>query len=186
MPLPEDSDQESYTPYDPATVRPPIDAPPAGEDAPAASDALGGPDVSGADLPEFDERHKEAFQGLLYLGALTKQFRWLGHTFVIRTLLTDELLMVGQIIKEYEGTVSSTRAYTTAMVAMCTTSVDGEHLPYPYKDGPDLDFAIDRFKYVGRNWYPFTIDQVYNEYLALEEKVREVLEAMGEASGQSV
>lgn len=186
MPLDQDPDEGSYTPYDPVTVRPLIDAPPEGEDSPTVSDAHGGPDASRTDLPVFDERHRDDFQGLLFLGALQKKFRWLGHTFLIRTLTTDELLMVGQIIKEYEGTVSATKAYTTSIVAMCTTSVDGEHLPFPYKEGPDLDFALDRFKYVARNWYPFTIDAIYNEYLALEEKVREVLDAMGEASGQSV
>lgn len=186
MPLtPEDSESESFTSYDPATVRPSIDALPE-EDLPGRSDAHEGSDVKRAeDVPRFDDRHKNDFEGLLYLGALQKKFKWLGHAFVIRTLTTDELLSVGLIVKEYEGTIGATKAYTTAVVALCTTTVDGEHLPFPYKDGPDIDYAENRFRYVARNWFPFTIDAVYDQYLALEQRVREVLAQMGEASGQT-
>lgn len=182
MPLDEDSEQESYAPYDPATARPsPLD-PSQLSVAPGEAESLDGSGEKTHGV-SFDERYKEPFAGLLHLGALSKTYRWLGHEFYIRTLTTDEILAVSLICAEYENTIGFNKAYTTAMVAMAVQSVDGEHLPYPYKDEPGPAFAQARFNYVKANWYPYTIDVIYNEYLTLESKVREVFEAMGNLSG---
>ncbi len=182
MPLDEDSAQESYAPYDPATARPsPLDLPPL-SDAPGSVESLDG---SGVNTPgaSFDEKYREPFQGLLHLGALSKTLTWMGHQFVIRTLTTDEILAVALVCKEYGDTIAFNKAYTTAMVACAVQTVDGEHLPYPYKDEPGAAYVQGRFNWVKANWYPYTIDALYNEYLSLEDVVREVFEAMGNSSG---
>jgi len=132
----------------------------------------------------FDERYVEPFKGLIYLGALTKEFEWLGHRFVIRTLTTSELLIVGQIVKEYAETISQGRAYASAMVALATVSVDGEDLPSPVMTHDNgAAWAHQRFQYVTARWFPYTIDRVYSEYLELDAKASDVIEAMGKASG---
>lgn len=132
----------------------------------------------------FDDRFKEPFQGLAYLGALTKSFEWLGHKFVIRTLTQDEELASALLIKEWEGTPGSQRAFVTAMVALCVESVDGQPLPTPISEGNSYAWAYQKFNFVKARWFPTTIDAVYVEYLALEQKAREVVEEMGKASGQ--
>src|SRR5690554_723245 len=100
-------------------------------------------------LPEFDPRVRRQFEGLLYLGKLEDEFEWLGHKFVIKTVDTGTLLAVGQITKEYVGTMGDLKAYQTAMVGACTVSVDGKSLPLPLESDSDtLEEVRQRFRYV--------------------------------------
>ncbi|MGW9067904.1 hypothetical protein ACWGQT_00430 [Streptomyces yangpuensis] len=139
----------------------------------------------GTELPAFDERYSEDFTGLLYIGALTERFSWLGHEFVIRTLGVDEQLAVAQVTKQYEGMGGGEQlAYATAVVAMATDSVDGEDLPTPI--GEDLklaEWAHRRFSYVKANWFSYTISEVFQRYLSLEDKAAQTVAAMGKAFG---
>lgn len=192
MPLEQDSPEESYGSYDPTTVRPSLPDPSQSSEAPGGAESHDGTDVSGegvaeptkAKLPEFDPRHREPFQGLMFLGALSKTYTWLGHKFEIRTLTTEEVLAVALITAKYESTMGSQRAYVTAVVALAVQTVDDEHLPFPYKkDDLGNAYAEGRFNYVKANWFPYTIDAIYTEYLVLENTVREVFAEMGNASG---
>lgn len=191
MPLPQDSG-ESYAPFDPTTVRPSLSDPSQSSEAPGVAESHDGSDVSGegveqeADkqVPQFDPRYREPFKGLLFLGALSKTYTWLGHEFQIRTLTTEEVLAVALVTAKYEGTLAAQRAYVTAVVAMATESVDGEQLPHPYKrDSLGNGYTEGRFNYVKANWFPSTIDAIYTQYLTLENTVREVFAEMGNASG---
>jgi hypothetical protein len=140
-------------------------------------------DDEGNPLPGFDEKYRDDFIGLAFVGALSKTFSWLGHTFIVRTLNVDELLAVTRLTRAYDDSLGQGLAYRTAIVAMATETVDGERLPLPYGiDKDDFSWSEMRFNYVKNNWFQFTIDQAYNEYLALEEKTAKVVDAMGKAS----
>lgn len=136
-------------------------------------------------LPSFDPRLEEAFDGLIYLGALTKSFFFLGHRFNIRTLTQGEMLIVPMLMKDWVGTVGEAKAYVVGMVCLCIESVDGQSLPMPFEERPggNIDWARQRFDHVKDRWFPFTIDKVYSEYLELEQTALDVVEAMGKASG---
>lgn len=176
---------EGLEPFDPDSVRSHIIEPPASsEDTSAASDSQPGADESVVDIA-FDERHVEPFTGLLYLGALTKTFKWLGHTFVIRTLMTNETLAIGLLVKEWDGTIMENRAYATACVAACVVSVDGQEMPGPAFEETDDARLRRRFNIVSAQWYQWTVDAVFNSYLELNGEVQKVLDAMGEAYGQA-
>lgn len=165
---------ETYGTYDPA------DRPGRKATAPEASTKLLAED--GTELPTFDERHSEAFTGLLYIGAMTDRFSWLGHDFVIRTLGPDEQLAVSTCIRSYVGTSGEQLAYMTAIAAMATVSVDGEELPSPIGEDRKLaEWAQFRFNYVSNNWYDFTIGEVFQRYLKLADVVAQVIDAMGKA-----
>jgi hypothetical protein len=169
--------EDEYASYDPREVRP------------DRTNDLPVPlvDDEGEALPTFDERYSEDFEGLLYLGALSKSFEWLGHRFVIRTLNQDELLTVPLLIKQWQGTIGQPKAYTSAMAGLCVVSVDGRDLPIPVGAGEgDLAWAYQRFDYAKANWYQFTIDKIYSEYLVLESRAQAVIEAMEKASGPAV
>ena len=134
---------------------------------------------------EPDGRWRRDFDGLLYLGALTSEFEYLHHTICIRTLTTDELLIVAQLTAEWDATIGGTRAYATAMCAMAMTSADGQPMPSPLGDGGDsIEWARQRFRWA-RRLYPYTIDAVYNRYVELEARVQEVLAGLGKASGRA-
>lgn len=143
-------------------------------------------DEQGNDLPSFDERHTESFKGLLYLGALTDRYSWLGHEFVIRTLGPDEQLAIALVVKDYVGTQGETMAYTAATAAMACISVDGQELPAPIGEDQRLaDWAHARFSYVTKNWYGYTIAKCFEKYLELEGTASAVIEAMGKAFGSA-
>jgi hypothetical protein len=187
MPLIDDA--EEFPTFEPASVSPTsADSAPSSADPEQSEDESTtgtGVDDSGAtgeELPEFDERSREDFIGLLFLGALTKEFTFAGHKFVIRTLTTDEILAVGQVVKDYEGNLSQMKAYATAVVAASVASVDGQSLPTPFRDEPGAVALRARFTQVGK-WFPYVIDVIYSEFLTLEDRVNSIFQEMGKASG---
>lgn len=168
------ADQEPYQPFDITQVR---------TSAPREAEPLR--DEDGTALPSFDERYREDFEGLAFIGSLSKTFQWLGHRFVIRTLTVDEMLAVATVSKAYADTIGNGLAYRTALVSLAVASVDGRDLPVPIGDSEDLAWAFQRFDYAKAHWFQFTIDAIYNEYLELEEKTHRVVAAMGKAFAQT-
>ena len=135
-------------------------------------------DPSGSNI--LDERYKQDFDGLMFLGYLTDEFVVAGHRFNIRTLNTDAMLEVALGIKKWQSTIAESRVYSTAVVAASIELVDERPLYQPLGVGvKDFDY---RFAVV-RRWYPWTIDQVYDRCMALELRVNAVLDYMGKASG---
>lgn len=159
-----------FTPYDPAEAT----------EIPQGTPLGGGRDTE-SQAGSFDQRYKDDFDGLAFLGALEARFDYIGHRFHIRTLTTNELLAVAMIVKQFEGTVGDSRAYATAMVAMSVVSVDGIGLPSPHEEkSAEYAWAFERFDYVKAKWFPWTVDYVYERFLLLEERVRNVLIEMTE------
>lgn len=133
-------------------------------------------------LPEFDPRFRDDLDGLLYIGYLTDEFRWLGHAFIIKTLDTDALLEVALIHRDYSDTIADMKAYQAALVAACVVKVDGRPLRVPLSSDPTDTALVNRFAVV-RKWFPPTIDMLYERYLLLEDRVAKVIEAMGKVPG---
>jgi hypothetical protein len=205
MPLPEDGDStessvydapSAFNPYDPPidteSVQPTPISPTPSSDTPGTGDTgeqtesrpQGEQQVQEEviELPKFDERHTDDFIGLLYLGRIDKQFRLFGHTFVIRTLTTEQLAEIAQIVKPYEGTSAENAVYQSAVVAASVQAVDGQPLPGSLTFN-ELDDLQVRFTYVMRNWMPPVREAIYREGTRLELVTRQALTALGEASG---
>lgn len=134
-------------------------------------------------LPEFDPQYRLAFEGLAYLGRLTRKFEFIGHTFVIKTMSVDETLAIGLLSQPYVGTMTEMKAYQAAVVAGCLVSVDNRPLPIPITDAATDTEIRNRFDYVRDHWFMPVLDKIYQEYLLLEFQVAEVITALGEASG---
>lgn len=166
---------DAYVPYDLSKARPSVSEPVKA----ALTDEEGNP------LPEFDEKCQEDFHGLAFIGALSKTFTWLGHRFTIRTMTVEEALAVATLTKQWDETLGGPLAYRTAVAAVVTQKVDGQDLPMPVGAGDRFTYFQQRFDYAITHWFQFTIDAIYNEYLELELKVRQVVDAMGKASGQT-
>lgn len=131
----------------------------------------------------FDTRIQDEFDGLLFLGALSKTFNWAGHRFAIRTLTVDEQLECSLAAQLSQNTAGENLAWMCSIVSCCIVSVDGQPLPVPIDDNV-AGFTL-RYEYVRRHWFPPTINVVYNQYLGLNAKVTEVIAAMGKAPGQT-
>jgi hypothetical protein len=127
----------------------------------------------------------EDFTGLLYTGRLDGWFDWTGHRIELKTLTTDEELLVAQLIRQFEGGMGGMKAYATATSGLCVTAIDHQPMPVPLGEHPSGQYkwAQERFNYA-RRWYPPTIDAILDAYLQLEMRQREVMANLGKASAQ--
>jgi hypothetical protein len=169
-------EEAAYDSFDPTLfARPTAPAPAADEE----------PGPAGPEAPaRFDERWREEFVGLLYLGALTASFTWLGHRFVLRTLRTSEYLEVSRLASEYRDTDGYAKALQAALTAASVVSVDGRPVGgVPLTTTPGDTQVEMAFRYVLDNWFPPVVDKVYEQFVLLEAQQREVLEAMGNPAG---
>lgn len=170
--------EDDYAPFSPPEPPPSIEEPVERSD---------GEDDGHGDnsLPEsFDPRWKEEFEGLLFLGRLQRSFSWMGHRFTIKSLGTDDILAISLVQKPYIGQMGEMKAYQAAAVAASLIEVDGRPMPFPVSRSPDSYEEVQaKFEYVTRNYSPIIIDVIYNASLELEQKVAEVIVAMGKASG---
>jgi hypothetical protein len=126
---------------------------------------------------------REDFAGLLALGSVHGWFEWCGHRIALRTLTTDEELLVAQLTREFESGIGQTKAYGTAIAGLAVEAVDHQPMPVPLGEHPNAQYkwALERFNYA-RRWFPPTIDAVFDAYLRLEVRQREVMSRLGKAS----
>lgn len=169
----------SFGTYDPASVKPAASQPEDGTQTLVDDD--------GNVLAPFDPKFVEPLVGLLYVGALTRTFEWLGHEFVIHTLSSAETLAIAEVVKPWQSTVAGNRAFVLASVAMAITTVDGQELPVPIGDtrGDTYAWAHQRFAYVRENWFAYTVDRVYSEIQVLDAEVEKVVGALEKAYGST-
>jgi hypothetical protein len=175
MPLDEESpDAAMYDRWDPTESSP----------LSTAEKGLGAPQPEADTAPRFDDRYKEPLTGLLFLGALKKNFTWLSHTFTIRTLTIGEYAEIGVVAARYRETDFAAKAYQAATVAACLISVDGKPLPVmPVTNGMDDTNLQAKFDYVLNRWFSPVTDVVFTEFLELESRLRELLDELGKPSG---
>lgn len=137
---------------------------------------------------EFPDNLRADFQALLAGKPLIRTFHWLGHRYTIRAPLTSgELMEVGLLTKPFAESLGATKAYQVAVLAGCVIRYDDEPMPIPAKTAKatltDIDpTLLDRFNLI-RQWFPPTVDALYEQYLLLEGRVMEVVNAMGNPQG---
>lgn len=139
------------------------------------------PEPSREKIPEFDPRHKQAFEGLLWVGHLTQQLTLFGHSFEISTPTTGERLEMGPLTQPFQGTPTGTIAYQAILVAAYLRKVDDKPLPEPI--GPRDSGLPGRFAWVQDQLRRPVVEALFDKVLLLENQVDEVLEDMGKASG---
>lgn len=172
---PQPVNKSGFGSYDPKELRPEVTPE---RLAPESLD-----ETTGEPQASFDDRYKDPFVGLLYLGALTSTFTWLGHRITVRTLSSDDTLAIARLVKPWADTIGVERAYVIAMAGMAVVEIDGRSLPTPIGESQDTYvWAQQRFDYAKANWFAPTVDKIYGEYLLLEEKAAEVIAEMEKAS----
>jgi hypothetical protein len=175
--MPEDTE----VPEEDAVFLPPAVEPPSEQFLivePSSEDENPGPDEEEVKLPEFDPRYREIFEGLLFIGKVSKQFTWFGHKIIMRTPTVDDLLEIGLLHKPWVGTVAEVKAYQALVIAATIQSIDGQPFPPPLHSD---DNALEaKFNYV-KKYYPWTFDKLYNEYLTLDAEVAAAHDALGKA-----
>jgi hypothetical protein len=134
-------------------------------------------------LPEFDPRWREPFEGLTFLGHLDDDVIVWGHRFKIMTPSSAERLEMVLLTKEFDGTIGTEFAYAAGLVAAYLIRVDGTDLPRPIGNDPKETAVRDRWDWVLANLKKPVIDELFEACLDLDDTVRAVLDAMGKARG---
>jgi len=121
-------------------------------------------------VDDFDERHSQDLEGLLFLGYLTDDFEVYGHRFSIRTLRRGEKLAITQIASEYENTIGLADALQTACIAGSIMMVDGRPLSIPLSNQENRDPGtwIRRNYNIVSEWFDPVIEAVYEKYSFLQ------------------
>src|SRR3954471_19985771 len=124
----------------------------------------------------FDERWRNAFEGLVYLGKLEGDVDIPYHSFRVKTLTTGEKIKVVALVREHEDSIGYARAYRAAVVSAGLVLVDGKPLLVGQKN---LDVIPQRYRYLTDNWFDYVIDILYDKINELEGQVLEVLKELG-------
>lgn len=133
----------------------------------------------------FPEETQKAVEGLLWLGYLEETISFAGHRFTLRTLRGEDDLMIGLLVKEYEGTLSQAKAWAWANIAMSLVAVDGDPNFCP-PIGPDpMDHARAKFTYVIK-WYWPLAEYLYEQLAILVRRAREAIQAVQDLSARSL
>ena len=149
--------------------------------APAPEPPPEEPEPEAETLPEFDPRYRQPFQGLLYLGHLSREVVYMGHQFQLVTPSTAERLEIGLLTKEYEGTLSFEFSYAAALVAAYLVEIDGTPLPQPITHEVKDTALLSRWTWVKDTLKRPVIERLFQECMQLDDTVRSVLDAMGKA-----
>ena len=135
-------------------------------------------------LSEFDQRYREPFTGLLYLGKLEKTVYLFGHSFELRTPSQAEKIEIGLLHKPYVNSMASELAWGTLTLAAYLRSIDGTPLPEPL--GPKDSGLKERFDWIVNHLRSQIVQALFTECVALETKVDNILkefDRLGESSG---
>lgn len=124
-------------------------------------------------LPKGQE---DDFQSLLLVGELVREFDAFGHHFYIRTLKSGDYLRIGQLVAQYEGQLGQGKAFNIAIVAASLQLIDGES--YTTEILKTSDIITSRFNWIRDNLYYVVVERLFQEYVTLEEKQREVLKSL--------
>lgn len=151
----------------------PVNIPIVPEDAEEEEKEPTGPD----EISEFDQRYREPFTGLVFLGALRDEFTEFGHSFKIATPNVRERLAAGVLHKKYLNTLAAGEAWQALLVALYLEEVDGEELPEPLGPSPQAKIET-RFNWVVDNLRDKVILRLFEKCIDLEQEVDRSLEEL--------
>ena len=136
-------------------------------------------------LEDLSFEVQEAVEGLLYLGELSTDVEWCGHTIGLRTLRVDEEIAAAKAMDSFRNTLREPEAWAAAQLGLAITHIDGDDTFCP-PVGPDkMSFARARFQYVTSKWYWPTIDHLFFEYQQLGKRQLEAVRAVQDLSARS-
>lgn len=122
-------------------------------------------------LSLFPPEIQRPVEGLMYLGQLTEDVSFCGHTFGLRTLKPQHKFAISQVLQPYRNTVMEVDVFQTLHVGLALTHVDGDQNFCP-PIGPSVeDLARARLDFIGNaehGWYEPTIEFLWTRFVLLE------------------
>lgn len=131
---------------------------------------------------KFDPRVRLAVEGLIYLGSLTKEVEFCGHSFGLITIKPAWEFAGAKAIEDFRNTLKEPEAWISVQIGLALTHIDGEEDFCP-QAGPDrVAHAKARMNYLTSNWYMPTIHYLFQEYTTLLEEQAEAIRAVQDLS----
>lgn len=122
-------------------------------------------------LTLFPEGIRRAVEGLAFLGQLTEEVEFCGHTFGLRTLKPQHRFAIATVLQPYRNTVYEVEVYEALHVAAALTHVDGVENFCP-AIGPSVEGLVrGRLNFITSDdtgWYPPTISYLFERQSILE------------------
>ncbi len=136
-------------------------------------------------LELFSERIRADIHGLTYVGHVQEPVRFVGHTFVLKTLRPTEKAAAAVVTKPWIGTRAEQEMWANAIVGMALTEIDGQ-ADFSPAIGPDINsYAKQRLDFVTHpetGWYQPTLDYLFSVYLSLETRAWQAMQELQDLS----
>lgn len=112
-------------------------------------------------------------EGMVYLGAYSKEINFVGHRFTMETIRPHMKYAIGLAMETYRNTLVEPQVWGSMHVGMALTSVDGNPNFCPPIGDNEVEFVKARLKWITdkSGWWQPTIDYLFGEYLAMEQIV---------------
>lgn len=120
----------------------------------------------------FGPEIRNAVHGLAYLGYLTRQIEFCGHTYQLETLRPYVKFAIAQAMEPYRNTLQEPNAFAAMHLCMALTSVDGNDSFCPPVGDSLSEFINARFRWLTgeSGWWQPTIDYLFAEWVKLEQE----------------
>lgn len=181
---------ESQPPRDEAVDE--LLAPPeSGPDAPPAQE----PDVTrvgtvetedepeGLEVTELNSAEREQFKSLLTVGRRIKKILVLDRPVVISSLMTDDIVRIGEKTKAHRDSQSFSQVYQAATVAAAIKSLEGKSWENTLEADPDPDVLFDMKYERVLQLYPLVVQFIYNEVVQMDVEFSELATKLGKLKG---
>lgn len=126
---------------------------------------------------EFDPALAAEVEDLVTSFDIEEDVDFAGHTFGIRTLSVGEEIAASKVIQGFRDTIKEAEAWTSALIGVALTHVDGDENFCPALSKNKGDLARSRFNYVSQWPWPI-IEHLFRAYAQLKqqqlEKIRRV------------
>lgn len=126
----------------------------------------------------FPVAMQERVRGLAWLGYLTREIKFCGHTFVLKTLRPQLKFAVAQAIQPLRNTLQEAEAYAAGHVAMALVAVDGEEGFCPQASANLDSFARARLAWLTdaeTGFFQPTIEYLFVHFNQMEAEAAEAM-----------
>lgn len=132
-----------------------------------------------SEVTELSDEERQQFNALISVGKRVKKITVLDRPVTIASLMVDDVIRVGEKVKEYRDSQSFPQAYQAAMCAASIKSVDGQSWENTLEADPDPDVLFDQKWRKVLGFYPLVIQYIYNEVIALDAEFAELATKLG-------
>jgi hypothetical protein len=128
----------------------------------------------------FSPEIHRSVEGMIYLGAYSKEINFVGHRFTMETIRPHMKYAIGVAMEPYRNTLVEPQVWGSMHVGVALTEVDGHRDFCPPVGDNEVEFVKARLEWLTNKtgWWQPTIDYLFGEYLAMEQIVIQAIQEL--------